>query len=182
MQSAAKPQVSASSPLEADAPWKGWRKAGIAYDSSQNEDSKIGLSAPAITSITTSKPFQKELERRLIERLIDALAPHQTAAGLQADPARDETEVIQPAGLVELLGQMADQPAAEPDDHDLERTEAFTKSALAACARYSKEANKLAARHDRFRSEFGDALIDDWAQKQLEERAEPAAEPAAEPS
>jgi hypothetical protein len=59
----------------------------------------------------------------------------------------------------------------EPDEPDVERTEAFNRSALAACARYSKEANKLAARHDRFRKEFGDALIDDWAKKQLEEQA-----------
>lgn len=73
---------------------------------------------------------------------------------------------------------MADQPAAEPDSDDVERTEAFTKSALAACARYSKEANKLAARHDRFRKEFGDALIDDWAQKQLEEQAPPPSRPS----
>lgn len=63
------------------------------------------------------------------------------------------------------------QPAA--DDEERRRTEAFTANALAACARYNREASKLAQRHERFRQEFGQERITSWATDQLNERAAP---------
>jgi hypothetical protein len=50
VQRIAKPQVRTSSPLEADAPWKGWSMAGIVYASSQKLECNIGRRADVTTA------------------------------------------------------------------------------------------------------------------------------------
>lgn len=71
------------------------------------------------------------------------------------------------AGLVEAAGLQS----AAAEAHERERAEAFAASALAASARYNREAAKLAERHARFQHEFGEARVATWAAEQLSEHA-----------
>mmetsp|Transcript_16154 Transcript_16154/g.41188 ORF Transcript_16154/g.41188 Transcript_16154/m.41188 type:complete len:92 (-) Transcript_16154:327-602(-) len=78
------------------------------------------------------------------------------------------------AAVTEVFAEaVAEIVLAHAPEVERERIEAFTASALAACARYKHEASKNAARHSRFRTEFGDTMIDLWTDDQLGE-ARPA--------
>jgi hypothetical protein len=84
--------------------------------------------------------------------------------------AEDSIPSLEGESHIHLEQAVADIVLAQAGSEELVRTEAFTASALAACKRYNRETHKLAVRHDRFRAEFGDERITEWAAAQLGER------------